>query len=276
MTKTRQTLAYGFGLFVLLCAAPRIASADLFTSENRDVSKGNKLLKEKKYNDALEKYDAAARTLPGQNAVHLDRGLALARLGNDKLDQAMQAFTLAGEGNGSDAVRARALANLANSFCKKEDYAKAVELYKRSLMLVPGNRDVAWNFEFALKKKKEKEEQQKKEEEKQKDEQKKQDEQKQDQQKQDQQKQDEQKKDEQKQDQQKQDQQKQDQQKQQQPQPEQKKPEPKEQKEQPQKPKTKQEIEQLLNSLDSDQDNLMKQKAKQQGVAIPQGTWKDW
>ncbi len=242
--------------------AVRAEATDLLTSENGDVADGNKLLAEGKPAEALESYDNAARALPGRHGVHVNRGLALSRMGEEQLDQAMQAFSLASEGGGSDPVRARAMANLGNAFFKKEDFTKAIELYKKSLMLVPGNKDVAWNLELARQKKKEKEEQQQDQQ----DQQDKQDQQdQQDQQdKKDQQDQEE-KQD--KQDQQQQDKQDQQQQEQQQDQ----------QQEQPQpQPKTKQEIEQVLDSLENQEEDLMKKMARQKRAAVPVGRHKDW
>ena len=110
-------------------------------SENGDVSDGNELLKEGKAGEALKEYDSAAKSLPGRGAVHLNRGLALSRMDEKQLDQAMQAFKLATDTEGSDAVRARAHYNLGNTFFKKEDYQEAIRQYKKSLMLAPGNKD---------------------------------------------------------------------------------------------------------------------------------------
>ena len=136
---------------------------ELFRSQNGDVADGNKHLTLNEYADALDSYDDAARSLPDRNEVHLNRGLALIRMADDKLDQAMQALKLASEAGSEDSVRARALSNLGNAFFRKEDYEAAIENYKRSLLLSPGNRDVAWNLEVASQKQKEKEEQEKKE-----------------------------------------------------------------------------------------------------------------
>ncbi len=285
--KSRRRVPVGFtslfSLTVVLAIAEPASAWEPFMSENGDVSDGNDLLKEGKVGDALKEYNAAAKALPNRGAVHLNRGLALSRMGDKQLDQAMQAFKLATDTEGTDAVRARAHYNLGNTFFKKEDYQEAIRQYKKSLMLAPGNKDAAWNLELARQKQKEKEEQQKKDQEKQdqqnqdqqnqekqdqqnqekqdQEKQDQQDEQKQDEQKQDEQKQDEQKQDEQKQDEQKQDEQKQDEQQQQQPQPQ---------------PKTKQEMEQLLDSLDKQPDNLQKQMAKQRGTAVQGSRIKDW
>ncbi len=243
---------------------------DMLTSENQDVVDGNKLLASGKPAEALEDYDEAARSLPNRNAVHLNRGLALVQMGDEQIDQAMQAFKLASEGDGTDKVRARALFNLGNTFFKKEDYEEAIRTYQKSLMLVPGNKDVAWNLELAKQKQQEKKEQQEKQDQENKDQQN-QDQQNQDQQNQDQQNQDQDKKDQDKKDQDKKDQDKKDQDK--------KDPQEQQEKKQPQpeqQPKTKQEVEQVLDSLDNQQQNLQKQMARQKGAMVPQGQFKDW
>ncbi len=252
-------------------------AADLLTSENDDVADGNALLAEGKTAEALERYDAAARALPGRKAVHLNRGLALSRMGEETSDQALQAFQLASDGAGDDAVRARALFNLANGFYKKEDYAEAVKLYKQSLMLAPGNKDAAWNLELAKQRKKEKEEQEQQNKENQdqqnqdnQDEQNQQDQQNQDQQNQDKQNQEDKKDDQQ------QDKDKKDQQDQQDEPEQQEQPQDQQQEQQQPQPKTRQEVEQVLDSLDDQQKNLMKQMAKQKGAMLPAGRVKDW
>ncbi|MCP4679208.1 MAG: tetratricopeptide repeat protein [Deltaproteobacteria bacterium] len=262
----------GHIVFVCVLVAGINASAtDLLMSENSDVTDGNKLLTEGKPAEALTSYDEAARALPGRHGVHLNRGLALSRMGEEQIDQAMQAFQLASDGGGPDDVRARASANLGNAFFKKEDYAKAIELYKKSLMLSPGNKDIAWNLELAKQKKKQKEEQEKKDQQDQ--DKQDQDKQDQDQQDQDQQNQDQKdQQDQQKKDEQKKDEQKKDEQKKQQPEQEQKK----EEQQPPPQPKTKQEIEQVLDSLENQQENLQKEMARKKGAMVPAGRFKDW
>ncbi len=260
-------------ILVPLVAAPH-ARADIFESENGDVADGNELLKEGKVALALEKYEAAAKALPGRAGVHLNRGLALARSGEAQLAQAMTAFQVASEEEGDDRLKSRAAYNLGNGFFRSQDYDKAIELYQKSLMLAPGNKDVAWNLELARQKKKEKEEQQK------------QDQQNQDQQNQDQQNQDQQDQDQQNQDQDQQDQDQQDtdsenqndQEKEpdKQDQQDQEKQEDEQEPEAPPQPKTRQEMEQVLDSLDDQQKDLMKQMAKRKGAMVPAGRVKDW
>jgi Ca-activated chloride channel homolog len=287
----KSALAAGIAFLLvgggLLFSTPAAAEENgFFMSENSEVKKGNTLLEEGKIGEALESYQAATRALPNRAAVHLNRGLALSRMKDDsQLDQAMQAFKTATDTKGSDAVLGRGHFNLGNAFFKKEDYAEAIRQYKKSLMLSPGNKDAAWNLELAKLKKKEKDEQQKKDQENQdqqdqenqdqqnpdQQDQKNQDDQKQD----DQNKQDEQQQEEQKQDEQekqneqetKNDQNKQDEQQQEEQSPEE---------QQPEQPKTKQEVEQMLNSLDNQDDSLQKQMAKQRARGLRGMPAKDW
>jgi tetratricopeptide (TPR) repeat protein len=263
-----------FALLGLTLMAREAAAFDLFTQEDGDVADGNEHLSQGKPKQAMASYNQVPGSLQANHAVNLNRGLALSRMGEEKTDQAMQAFQKAVDSQAPDGVRARALANLGNAFFKKEDYEEAVKRYQQSLMLAPGNKDIAWNLELAGQRKKQQEQEQKDKQEK--DQQDKQDKDQQDEQDQDQQdkqdkdQQDKQDKDQQdKQDKDQQDKQDKDQQdkQDQQDEPEQ---EPKSE------PKTRQEVEQLLDSLDKTQENLQKQMARKRGAVAPSGQFKDW
>jgi tetratricopeptide (TPR) repeat protein len=236
------------------------AAFDLFTKEDGDVADGNEHLAQGKPEQAMASYKKVPGSLQGNHSVNLNRGLALSRIGEEKIDEAMQVLQKAVDSESPDPIRARALANLGNAFFKKEDYEEAIKRYKQSLMLAPGNKDIAWNLELAMQRKKQQEQEQ---EDKQKEDQNNQDQQ--DQQDQDKQQQDNQDQ----QDQQDQDKQQQDNQDQQDQQDQQ-------QQEQQPEPKTKQEVEQLLDSLDKNQENLQKQMAEKRRAAMPSGRFKDW
>ena len=176
-------------------SAPRNARAfDLFRRENRHVARGNEKLAANDPAGALEQYDLAARELPSEPRVHLNRGIAL--LAQKTFDKAREAFLLAAEPPAPADVRAAANYNLGLAFYEEGDakstetdhkeaqrlFREAADAFRKSLRAVPGNRDAGWNLELALRRIRNEEEQQKQEEEKKKqDEQQKKDEQQQNQ-----------------------------------------------------------------------------------------------
>ncbi len=196
---------------------------DPFLVQNDEVEDGNERMAAGDARSALEHYERAARALPNEGGVHLNRGLALMEAG--ELDRAREAFLLATEPPASTDVRADAYYDLGLAFYRQADAAageenhqeaqrlfrEAADAFRRSLRIRPGNDDAGWNLELALRRIREQEEQQQQQEEQNQDQQN-QDQQNQDQQNQDQQNQDQQSQDQQSQDQQSQDQPSQDQQ----------------------------------------------------------------
>ncbi|MEM7433848.1 MAG: hypothetical protein AAF436_01760 [Myxococcota bacterium] len=211
-------LAAALAVFCWLAVTPGARAWEPLRSENKDVERGNRLMSEAKYGEALMSYDTAAAELPESKGVQLNRGLAL--LAQDSTEQAKEAFVAAADPAAPKEVRGDAYYDLGVAFAREGDalaakdeyepamanYREAVDAFKRSLRVQPGNRDAAWNLEYALQRIREQEEKQQ--------DQQQQDQQQQDQQQQDQQQQDQQQQDQQQQDQQQQDQQQQDQQQQ--------------------------------------------------------------
>ncbi|MFI5308724.1 MAG: hypothetical protein ACHQ53_15310 [Polyangiales bacterium] len=264
----------------LLFALPGLARADArswLRTENGNVLEGNQKLAAGDGKSALAAYDRAARELPSEAGVHLDRGLALLKTGD--LPAARQALELATRPPGSSAVRADAYYDLGVAFYKEADakateknheeaqklFREASDAFKHGLRLRPRDRNGAWNFELATRRIHEQEEKQKQEQnkddqkknkdqnnDKNKDQNKDQKDQPQDQ-KQDQQKQDPQKQDQAKQDQQKQDQQKQN-----------------------AEQKTRPEVEQALDALQSGEQNLERLKAMNRAAQEQRKPEKDW
>ncbi|MFW5877035.1 MAG: tetratricopeptide repeat protein, partial [Myxococcota bacterium] len=140
----------------------RALAWDPFRSANGAVEEGNARMAEGEPEAALEAYDEAARELPSEPGVHLNRGIAL--LANGQLDRARDALSMATEPPASDAVRADAYYDLGLAFFRQGDAAaqqeeheeaqrlfrEAADAFKRSLRAKPGNRDAGWNLELAL------------------------------------------------------------------------------------------------------------------------------
>ena len=271
----------------LLCISS-MAQADSkswFRSKNDEVSRGNERMAQKDAKGALAAYDEAAKALPNAQGVHLDRGLALMALG--EIEKAREALLLATQPPADKSLRASAYYNLGNSFYKTADAAakqdqheeaqklfrEAVDAYKQSLRLGPGNANAAWNLQLAARRIAEEEEKQKKEE---------QDQQNQDQQNQDQQNQDQQNQDQQNQDQQNQDQQNPDQKQPQQDKSQEKQPQPSpsqqdQQPQQEQKPAPRpSEAERALDALQDSEQNLQQYRARQRAMQERRKPDKDW
>lgn len=206
-----------------LCAFPTRALAwEWLRSENQHVHDGNARMRANDAAGALRLYDLAARELPSEAGVHLNRGLAL--LAANELDRAREALLLATDPPATAAIRSAAHYNLGLAFYRQADakagendhqeaqriFREAADSFRRSLRLHPGNRDAAWNLELALRRIQEQQQQQEQQEQQQ--QQQEQQQQNQDQQNQDPQDQDQQNQDQQNQDPQNQDQQNQDQQ----------------------------------------------------------------
>ena len=161
------------GCCVAALALPASASAwSPLRAENSNAKKGNALMAEEQYGPALEAYDEAARELPNARAVQLNRGLAL--LGQGLTEQAKEALLAAADPSAAPSTRADAYYDLGIAFAREGDalseqeshqeasahFQEAVDAFKRSLRVQPGNRNAAWNLEYAMKRIREEEEKQ--------------------------------------------------------------------------------------------------------------------
>jgi Ca-activated chloride channel family protein len=136
------------------------------------VKKGNGLMTQEQYEPALQAYDEAARELPDARGVQLNRGLAL--LGQDLSEQAKEAFLAAADPSASPTTRADAYYNLGIAYAREGEaisqqeeheqasahFREAADAFKRALREQPGNRNAAWNLEYAMKRIREEEEKQ--------------------------------------------------------------------------------------------------------------------
>jgi len=289
----------GTSFALVLClswtASARADLPEWLRKHNGDVDSGNDALNKGDAKGALEAYGRAARVLPEAPGLSLDRGIAQLKQGD--FAKAREALLAATVPNATSDVRADAYHNLALSFYREADglagenkhadaqkmFREAVDAAKRSLHMRPSDPNTAWNLELSARRMRE-EEQKKKEE----DEQKEKDKQNQDQKDQDQQNQDQQKQD----DQQNQDQKDQDQQKQGDQQDDKQKPEqdpnkPEQQEPKPDQPQDQQEdqapeqalpreAEQALDSLENNEENFERYRARQRANRERRAPDKDW
>ncbi|MET0342929.1 MAG: tetratricopeptide repeat protein [Polyangiales bacterium] len=152
-----------FALMVLAGAgfATPVHAWELFKSESDSVAEGNAHLAKKQFQEALDAYDRAARELPDDPGVQLDRGLALLGLG--KFGDAREAFRRGAQGNAPPEVRGPSLYNLGGTFMQEaqqaaeaEDFdgankllTEGIDALKGALRAQPGSAEAAWNLEIA-------------------------------------------------------------------------------------------------------------------------------
>lgn len=162
-------------IIALLAPTTALAWSPL-RSENSDVNKGNALMSEGQPEAALESYDLAAEELPDSKGVQLNRGLAL--LAQDLIEQAKEPLLAAADPSAPTNTRADAYYDLGVAYARNGDalaqqqdheqatasFREAADAFKRSLRLRPGDRDGAWNLEYALQRIREQEQKQQEQE----------------------------------------------------------------------------------------------------------------
>ena len=161
MNRRWGALAVGLSL-----AVPFLGGWDWFLREIDSVDEGNTLYHQREYAEALKKYDEAEQTQGSAPEIHFNRGATLAGQGNPK--DAMEEYLKALSG-ADDTLKARNYYNMGNALLAQKKLSEAIDSYKRSLRLHPGDRDAIYNLELALRIKKQVEEEQKKQREQQKD-----------------------------------------------------------------------------------------------------------
>ncbi len=292
-------------LLALACSVAVITPATALAwsplrSENPDVRRGNALMSKQEYTAALEAYDSAAEELPGSKGVQLNRGLALLAQGSTEL--AKEAFLAAADPSAPTHTRADAYYDLGVAYAREGDalaeqedheratasFREAVDAFKRSLRLRPGDRDAAWNLEYALQRIREQEEkqqqqeqeqeqQQQQEQEQQQQQEQEQEQQQQQEQEQEQQQQQEQEQDQQQQQEQEQQEQEQDQQQQQEGQGQEQQREERQgqSEERRQEPMPQDDVQRFLDALEQNEESLPLQRARRRsaGRRPPEKDW---
>lgn len=227
------------GIIFMLFAAALSVSAQ--KAERDFIRKGNRAFRDSMYVNADVNYRKALEVNPKSTISMFNLGNTL--LQQNKMQEAMEQYVAASKLEKDKSNLAQIYHNMGIIFHTQKDYAKAVEAYKESLRNNPKDDETRYNLALAQKQLKEQEQNQQNQD-----------------QNQDQQKEQEKKDEEQKQDQQKQDQQ----QDQQPPQPEKK-----------DNQMSKENAEQLLNSVMQDEKDVQ-DKVKKQQVLQGGRLEKDW
>jgi len=139
-----------------IAALLALAGFEPLRRANPEVERGNDDFRNKRYEQAVERYQRAKEALPGSPEVRYDLGTALLALGRTE-DAVRELREAARLGAG-----AKAHYNLGNAHLDDGRYAEAIDAYRRSLRLDPRDSNAKWNLEMALRMKEEDEKKQKK------------------------------------------------------------------------------------------------------------------
>ena len=137
----------GAALPAALLAAGLAAPARAASAESA-LRQGNKLYGKEQYAPALEQYALAGQRSPKDARPVFNAGDALFKLG--QFDRAADAFSAVAQSRAPAAVRADAFYNLGNSRFSAQQYQEAVQAYRRTLMLDPGDLAARHNLAVAL------------------------------------------------------------------------------------------------------------------------------
>lgn len=231
-------------------------------SERKLIREGYKAYMEEDFSEAEINFRKAEEAGKEDFVARYNTSAAVYQ--QQKLEEAGSLFNELLAESDEPAERAKLLHNLGNVFTQSQQYSQAVEAYKQSLRINPGDDDTRYNLAYALEKLREQQQQQQQQDNSQQDQNQDQDQEQKDQDQQQQQQQEEEQDSEDKEQQQQQQQQNQDQE---------------EQQEQPQPQKqelSKEEAERLLNAILQKEKDVKEKVDKKKATAAKIKTDKDW
>ena len=108
--------------------------------------KGDQLFKQKQYAEAADAYNQAAEKYTGRSEPHFNRGTA--QYMAEQSQDAISTFQDVARRTSGD-LQERSEFNTGNAYLGQGDSEKAIEHYKRTLYLNPGDVNAKWNLELA-------------------------------------------------------------------------------------------------------------------------------
>ncbi|MEW6431412.1 MAG: tetratricopeptide repeat protein, partial [Myxococcota bacterium] len=135
-------------LAVVLVAVPAWAM-NPFEKNHPQVEDGTQAYESQQFEQALEKYDAAAKDRPQDARVQYDRGLALHKLGRN--DEARAAFQRALELDSKGELAGKIHYNLGTIAAGENSRDEAIRQYRAALKKDPGDELARHNLEVLLK-----------------------------------------------------------------------------------------------------------------------------
>ncbi len=137
----------GRGPFLLLAGALLMAMGP-FEKNHPLVDEGQRDYDHGDYEHALEKFDAAAKQLPGNATVEFDRGVTLHKLG--KQEDALNTLNHAMDLDAKGELKERIHYNLGNVYAAMDKKKEAIAEYRKALRIDPRDEQARHNLEVLL------------------------------------------------------------------------------------------------------------------------------
>jgi len=118
-------------------------------AEKQMLRKGNDLFKQKRFVDAEVKYKKALKENPNYGTAGYN--LANAVYEQDRFEEALPQYELVAKSSVAVETREKSFHNIGNVMMKNKQYDKAVEAYKKSMLLNPSDEETRYNLALAQK-----------------------------------------------------------------------------------------------------------------------------
>jgi tetratricopeptide (TPR) repeat protein len=151
-------------LFVILI----LSNSLLFGQQEKPlVRAGNKLYKEKQYDQSLEQYKKAITVSPANPLANYNMGNAQFR--TNRLDEAVTSYDASISSSKKKPIREKGFYNKGVVYSKQQKLEESINAWKNALKLDPDDQEARENLQKALLEQKKQEQQKQKEDEKKKD-----------------------------------------------------------------------------------------------------------
>lgn len=118
-------------------------------AEKQILRKGNDLFKQKRFVDAEVKYKKALKENPNYGTAGYN--LANAVYEQNRLEEALPQYELVANSSVATGTREKSFHNIGNVMMKNKQYDKAVDAYKKSMLLDPNDEETRYNLALAQK-----------------------------------------------------------------------------------------------------------------------------
>lgn len=119
----------------------------LYLPERVETREGNKQYKDGKFADAEAAYKKALDKKNNMPEAQFNLGNAIYE--QKRYDTAMAQFRIAAQTNPDTTVKVKALHNLGNCYMQQEKWKEAIDCYKQSLKMLPGDTNTKYNLAYA-------------------------------------------------------------------------------------------------------------------------------